>query len=231
MPSIETYRKHAKLLVRWHRERNYSIGEKLRLLERYRHLTDVEVLEMAVPLTLAQEIVAVEAGFSDWAALKAGTGDLSQGTGDLSQPSRVGAGGPTLVGAVPILFVRDVTAAAAFYEGTLGFHIDFLHGKPPFYGSVSRDRARLHLRFVHQTNFTELAAREGSLILATIEVAHVKALFREYEARNVDFAQRLVRQPWGGLDFHVRDPDGNVISFVQYRRPARPTDEEHISRL
>jgi hypothetical protein len=35
------------------------------------------------------------------------------------------------------------------------------------------------LRFVHQTNFAELAAREGSLILATIEVANVKALFQE----------------------------------------------------
>lgn len=211
MPSIETYRKQAKLLVRWHRERNYSIGEKLRLLERYRHLTDVEALEMAMPLALAQEIVAVEAGFRDWAALKAGTGDLTQ-------PSRVDASAPTLIGAVPILFVRDVEAAAAFYEVKLGFHIDFLHGKPPFYGSVSRDRACLHLRFVHQTNFAELAEREGSVILATIEVANVKGLFQEYEARNVDFAQRLVRQAWGGLDFDVRDPDGNVMSFVQYDR-------------
>jgi uncharacterized glyoxalase superfamily protein PhnB len=218
MPSIETYRKQAKLLVRWHRERNYSIGEKLRLLERYRHLTDVDVLEMAMPLTLAQEIVAVEAGFRDWAALKAGTGDLMQ-------PSRVDTSGSTLVGAVPILFVHDVAAAAAFYEVKLGFHIDFLHGKPPFYGSVSRDRACLHLRFVHQTNFAELAAREGSLILATIEVANVKALFQEYKARSVDFAQRLVRQAWGGLDFHVRDPDGNVISFVQYRWPASHAEE------
>jgi catechol 2,3-dioxygenase-like lactoylglutathione lyase family enzyme len=219
MPSIETYRKQAKLLVRWHRERNYSIGEKLRLLERYRHLTDVEVLEMAMPLTLAQEIVAVEAGFRNWTALKAGTDDLTQ-------PSRLDAGGATLIGAVPILFVRDVAEAAAFYEGKLGFHIDFLHGKPPFYGSVSRDRAHLHLRFVHQTNFAELAAREDSLILATIEVANVKALFQEYEARNVDFAQRFVRQAWGGLDFHVRDLDGNVISFVQYRRPAPQAEEE-----
>jgi hypothetical protein len=42
MPSIETYRKQAKLLLRWHRERNYSIGGKVRFLERYRHLTDVE---------------------------------------------------------------------------------------------------------------------------------------------------------------------------------------------
>ena len=217
MPSIETYRKQAKLLVRWHRERNYSIGGRVRLLPRYRDLTDVEVLEMAMPLTLAQEIVAVEAGFRDWSALKAGTGD--------SQRSRVDTSEPTMVGAIPILFVRDVETAAVFYKAKLGFRIDFLHGKPPFYGSVSRDRACLHLRFVHQTNFVELASREGSLILATIEVANVKALFREYEARSVDFSQRLVRQAWGGLDFHVRDPDGNVISFVQTRRPGPHTEE------
>jgi len=218
MPSIETYRKQAKLLVRWHRERNYSIGEKLRLLERYHHLTDVEALEMAMPLTLAQEIVAVEAGFRNWAALKAGIDDLAQ-------PSPVEAGSAILAGAVPIVFVRDVAAAAAFYEGKLGFHLDFLHGKPPFYASVSRDHASLHLRFVHETNFTELAAREPALILATIEVANVKVLFQEYESRQVEFAQRLVRQPWGGLDFHVRDPDGNVISFVQYRPPVQAREK------
>ena len=214
MPSIETYRKHAKQLVRWHRERNYSIGEKLRLLERYRHLTDVEALEMAMPLTLAQEIVAVEAGFKDWAALKAGTDGITHASpADLSQPR--------MSGAVPLLFVRDVAAAAAFYASKLGFDVDFLHGNPPFYGSVSRDAARLHLRFVHQTNFTELAAREGSLILASIEVTNVKSLFEEYESRGVAFAQRLVRHPWGGLDFQVRDPEGNVISFVEFRQPAR----------
>jgi catechol 2,3-dioxygenase-like lactoylglutathione lyase family enzyme len=218
MPSIETYRKQAKQLVRWHRERNYSIGGKFRILERYRHLTDVEALEMAMPLTLAQEIVAVEAGFKDWAALKAGTNKVVE-------PSRVDSSRPTLAGAVPILFVGDVAASAVFYEKKLGFHVDFLHGKPPFYGSVSRDRACLHLRFVHQTNFRELAAREGGLILATIEVANVKALFQEFEARRVDFAQRLVRQAWGGLDFHVRDPDGNVISLVQYRSPPPSTDD------
>ena len=128
--------------------------------------------------------------------------------------------GPTLTGVVPILFVRDVPAAAAFYETTLGFRIDFLHGEPPFYGSVSRDGVHVHLRFVHQPNFPELAAREESLILATIQVSGVSALFQEFEARGVDFAQRLVEQPWGGLDFQVRDPDGNVLSFVEYQRSA-----------
>jgi uncharacterized glyoxalase superfamily protein PhnB len=81
------------------------------------------------------------------------------------------------------------------------------------------------LRFVHRPNFSELAAREDSLILASIEVANVKALFRECDACNVDFAQRLARHPWGGLDFHVRDPEGNVVSFVQLRWPATEAQE------
>jgi hypothetical protein len=44
--------------------------------------------------------------------------------------------------------------------------------------------------------------------------------FEEFEARGVEFAQRLARQIWGGLDFYVRDTDRNVISFVQYLPPT-----------
>lgn len=118
--------------------------------------------------------------------------------------------------AIPILFVRDVSASAEFFRTKLGFEVDFLYGTPPFYGSVSRGGACLHLRFVHQPNFAELAAREVSLILASVEVSDVRRLFEELEQRGVEFAQTPTRQPWGGTDFHVRDPDGNVISFVTY---------------
>lgn len=121
-----------------------------------------------------------------------------------------------LKSAVPILFVRDVPASAAFFRDRLGFAIDFLHGAPPFYGSVSRGEACLHLRCVHEPNFTELAGREASLILATIEVSDVQGLFGEFKQRGAEFAQTPARQAWGGTDFHVRDPDGNVISFVAY---------------
>jgi catechol 2,3-dioxygenase-like lactoylglutathione lyase family enzyme len=117
---------------------------------------------------------------------------------------------------VPILFVRDVPASAAFFRDKLGFAIDFLHGEPPFYGSVSRGDVCVHLRFVHRPNFAELAAREVSLILATVEVSDVQALFKEFERRGVEFTQAPTRQTWGGTDFHVRDPDGNVISFVTF---------------
>ena len=118
--------------------------------------------------------------------------------------------------ATPILFVSDVTASAQWFRDRLGFETDFLYGSPPFYGAVSRDGVCLHLRFVHQPNFAEIAAREESLILATIEVDDVQALFEDFSARGVEFAQPLTKQAWGGTDFHVRDSDGNTFSFVTY---------------
>src|SRR6185503_15807654 len=121
MPTIDSYRKQAKQLVRWHRERNYSVGEKVRLLERYRALRDRQVLDMPMPLTLAQEIVAVEAGFRDWAALK-------EAADDVACPASITREGVRLRSATPILFVRDVAAAAEFYRSRLGFEVDFLHG-------------------------------------------------------------------------------------------------------
>lgn len=213
MLKIEAFRRQAKQLVRWHGERNYSVGEKLRLLPRYRHLTDAAVLDMPLPLALAQEIVAVEAGFADWPALEAGAEDLPPVPSPAHAPLR-------LKSVVPILFVTDVPAAAAFYSEKLGFAVDFLHGKPPFYGAVSRDGVCLHLRLVCSLNVADLARREPSLILASIEVTDVEALFDECKARGAEFVQKLTQQAWGGTDFHVRDPDGNVISFAQYQVPT-----------
>lgn len=61
-----------------------------------------------------------------------------------------------------MLPVADVERAAAFYRDRLGFRIDFLHGSPPSYGAVSRDGARLHLKFVHEPVLDiDAAPREG----------------------------------------------------------------------
>ncbi len=211
MPTIETYRKQAKQLLRWHREQDYSIGGRIRRLERYQSLTDREALSLNFTLTLAQEIVAVEAGHHSWAELKAATAGASK-------TPRASSGPPVLKNVTPILLVRDVKACAGFFQQKLGFEIDFLHGLPPFYGAVSRDGVCLHMRYVQQPFFAQAAAREKSLICASIEVLNVQGLFEEFKARGVEFAQTLTRQAWGGTDFQVRDPEGNVISFVTYGR-------------
>lgn len=209
MPTIETYRKQAKLLLRWHRERDYSIGGRVRKLKRYQSLTDCEVLALTFTLTVAQEIIAVEAGCQSWVELKAATVGVPK-------TLRASSGPPFLKDVNPILCVRDVKACAAFFQQKLGFKIDFLHGIPPFYAAVSRDGVCLHMRYVQQPLFAQTAAQEKSLIFASIQISNVQGLFKEFKARGVEFAQKLKKQAWGGTDFQVRDPDGNVISFVTY---------------
>ena len=65
----------------------------------------------------------------------------------------------------------------------------------------------------------EIAAAVYFLILATIAVSDVHALYEEFAVRGIEFTQPLETQVWGGTDFQIRDPDGNRISFVTYSAP------------
>ena len=88
--SLENFKKQAKLLVRWHRERNYSVGGRIRRLSRYKELTDSEALALPFPLHEAQEVIALEQGYPSWAELKEAfiSGKL-QATFILAPPRRV----------------------------------------------------------------------------------------------------------------------------------------------
>ncbi len=186
MSTLDTYRKQAKQLMRWHRESNPSVGGKVRPLDRFRHPDDARIL--AMPLKLAQEIVAVEAGFATWAARRHAAARAPAARAAEPREARIH-------GVAPILFVRDVAHATAFYRDRLGFGIDFLPGQPPFYGSVSRGSACLHLRFVDAPNFATLAGTGCSLILASFEVTGVKPLFAELTGRRADSDRRACCSP------------------------------------
>lgn len=208
MPTIDTYKKQAKLLVRWHRAGNHSIGGRIRQLDRYRTLSDRDALAMPFPLHEAQEIIALEAGHTSWADLKASADAASS----VDEPSEHAVSAKLV--STPVLPVSDVDFSAAFYRDQLGFGIDFLHGSPPFYGAVSRDGARLHLKFVHEWVLDVDAARREGLISAYIEAPHVRELYSEFQASGVEIVQKLTKQAWGGTDFIIRDPEGNGIAFV-----------------
>jgi len=207
MSRLEIYRKQAKQLVRWHREGNHSIGGRIRGLARYRTLTDREALRLEFPLREAQEIIALEAVYQSWAALKAAVATESTPVKSVSPT-------PRLTRAVPVILVANVQASAEFFRATLGFSIDFLHGQPAFYGSVSRDGACLHLKFVHEPVLAAGPQDRDGLITAFIEVENVKALYAEYVVAGATFDQKLRKEAWGGRDFIVRDLDGNGICFV-----------------
>jgi catechol 2,3-dioxygenase-like lactoylglutathione lyase family enzyme len=124
---------------------------------------------------------------------------------------------PILSSVAAHLYVRDINASTDFYTTKLGFVIDFVYGDSPYYGQVSRDSARLALRFVDEPVFAGDIRQRESLLSASITLGsagEIKQLFLAYQEARVPFHQVLRNEPWGAETFIVEDPDGNLILFA-----------------
>ncbi len=207
MPNLENLKKHAKLYVRWHRDRYYPVAAQIRaLLPGFRRLNDPEVLAHNFKLSDAQELIARKAGFANWEALRKGVQTMTDTQFQVLSKS-------TLLGAEPQLFVADIAVSYAFYTEQLGFRVAFTYGEPPFYGQVVRDGARVNLRRLDKPAIDPQLRDSDDLLAASITVDDAKPLFLEYQAACVTFHQALRTEPWGARTFIVRDPDGNLILF------------------
>ena len=211
MPNLENLRKQAKLYLRWHRDGHYPVAAQIRaVLPRFQGLSDREILQQSFKLADAQELVARQAGFESWQALKAGVQTMTETKAPATAT-------PVLNAAEPELFVTDFQAACAFFTEKLGFEIVFTYGEPPFYGQVRRDKALLNLRLICEPVFVGDVREREELLAAGITVnsaAEIRALFAEYQAAGVDFFRTLKQEPWGARTFIVRDPDGNLLLFA-----------------
>jgi len=207
MPNLENLKKQAKLYLRWHRDRHYPVAARIRaVLPRFRHLSDHEVLAHSFRLSDAQELIAKQAGFESWEALRKGVQTMTN-----TEARTVAA--PTLLAAEPQLFVADIATSCEFYKEKLGFAVAFTYGEPPFYGQVFRDAARLNLRHLPKPAIDPQLRDSEHLLSASIILDDAKPLFLEYQAAGVGFHQALKTEPWGARTFIVRDPDGNLILF------------------
>ena len=216
MLHLDNFKKRAKQIVRWHRERYDPVAQRIRSgLPRFRDVDDAAILSQRFTLSDAHELIARELGFETWQALR--TADLSslQATGG-RRPNQ-----PQLMGAHPQLFVSDVEASCCFFVSKLGFTVSFQYGKLAFYALVQRDSACLNLRYVHAPVLNRQV--EPDLLSASIPVGDVKALYAEYLGTGAPIEQRLKKQPWGAEDFIVRDPNGNLIHFAQSIELAEAT--------
>jgi catechol 2,3-dioxygenase-like lactoylglutathione lyase family enzyme len=124
---------------------------------------------------------------------------------------------PILTSIAAHLYVRDLKASTHFFTSKLGFTLDFIYGDPPFYGQVSRDNARLALRSMDESFFTEDIREREDLLSASITLARadeIQQLFLTYQSANVPVHQPLRTEPWQAQTFIVKDPDGNLILFA-----------------
>ena len=210
MPTLETLKKQAKLLVRRHHERLHTVAPQIRNhLPRFAgppptNRCSTRRSPWPRPRRCLPPSAAAQAG----AALKAA---WPPDGGRVAAPQ---AGvKPKLRLVEATLFVSDLRASCRFFEEVLGFTTAFTYGEPPYYGQVARDGVPINLRLICEPVFVGDIREREDLFGAMIGVSGVKALYEEFKAAGAVFHQGLKRHPWGAIDFVVKDPDGNLISF------------------
>lgn len=107
----------------------------------------------------------------------------------------------------PVLQVADLGKALAFYCEVLGFEQDFVYGEPPFYGSVKRGEAKVHLASAPAN-----AARRG-LGSVYFFCDNVDAYYASIVRKGAAVTSALNDHPYGMRDFQIKDLDGNLLGF------------------
>jgi catechol 2,3-dioxygenase-like lactoylglutathione lyase family enzyme len=105
----------------------------------------------------------------------------------------------------PILHVRSLKASQRYYRDALGFKLDWDHGEPPDFGSVSRSDSVLFLCqgcVGPPGTWTMILARD------------VDRLYEELRGRHALIREPPINKPWGMREMQVADLDGNVIRFA-----------------
>ncbi len=126
--------------------------------------------------------------------------------------------GPEITGIAPLLIVRNVPAALAFYRDLLGFEVTFQGPEPDdiFFGIVQRGAAMLMFKDVGVEpvpNCTRDVKQGIARWDAYLHVPDPDALAAEFSARQVQLTVPLGDTDDGLRGFELRDTDGYVLFF------------------
>ncbi|MEX0956786.1 MAG: glyoxalase superfamily protein [Rhizobiaceae bacterium] len=150
--------------------------------------------------TQALEIVARQFGFVTWNILSA----------KLEKDAVSGSGGPEFLPPIPILRIFDEAKAREFYEGFLGFNMDWqhrFHPGAPIYCQVSSGALKIHL-----SEHSGDASPGGTMV---VNMKGVEAFQKSLIAKDYKYNRPgLQHQDWG-LECEVIDPFGNRIRFME----------------
>jgi hypothetical protein len=121
-----------------------------------------------------------------------------------------------LTGSAPVLFVRDVYAAAEHYRDAKGFSFWKIWGEPPSFTILERDRMRVMIKQIddHDKIVPRWTISAG-LWDMYFWVDDIDALFKEFVERRAKIDYGLCDQPYGCREFGTQDIDGHDIGFGQ----------------
>lgn len=127
----------------------------------------------------------------------------------MREPGADGRAIARIEGITPILAVGRLSESLAHYVRVLGFEIDWEQGAM---ASVSRDRAGIMLCEGGQ-------GHPGTWVWVGVDDA--EKLFSEYSASGATIRMPPTNYPWA-YEFHVEDPDGNVLRFGSEPKEGSP---------
>jgi uncharacterized glyoxalase superfamily protein PhnB len=111
-----------------------------------------------------------------------------------------------LTNLAPVLHVKDMPTALAYYRDKLGFNVTFSWQEPPRYVCLCLDDVSIHLN--------SYVPPEGASHLA-IFCKGVDALHEQFVARGVTITEPITDEPYGMREFVITDPDGHRLVFGQ----------------
>jgi len=119
--------------------------------------------------------------------------------------------------AIPILNVKNVPNAIAYYVDKLGFRKEWDWGEPATFGCVIRDAVRIFLCEGAQGS-------PGTWI--SVFVHDVDALYEDYRQRGAIIRQAPTNYPWGLREMNVEDLDGHRLRIGS--EATGPNDGEDL---
>ena len=63
-------------------------------------------------------------------------------------------------------------------------------------------------------NEAEAQELVGRFVGLSFPVSDIAEIYRKLQGKGVEFTHPPVRQFWGGLMIHFRDPDGNILTLL-----------------
>jgi len=114
---------------------------------------------------------------------------------------------PVLSHAEPILPVSDVLTTVKYYHEVLGFPQKWTWGDPPNHAGVSW--GGVFIQFSLEPTLAEKS--KGNAIW--INIKNIESLMELHRKNNAEIVMELKYQPWGFLEYVVKDINGYYLRF------------------
>jgi uncharacterized glyoxalase superfamily protein PhnB len=118
---------------------------------------------------------------------------------------------PQIRDATPVLLVKDVVKAAAYYTDKLGFKSERFWGEPPMFTIMHRDGVSIMLNQVGANDTFRPNGDYDGRFSIYIDTSDADALHAEFQSRGADIVCPPDDQPYLMREFQVRDLEGHLI--------------------